>query len=335
MSNEYFNKIMSIIIFISLAVLSFFLLKPILMSIIVGFILAFIFTPIYNFLFKYTNSKNFSAGLLCFLLIIIVVIPFWFLFPIIVQQAFKVYLVSQELDFVTPLKSIFPSLFASEQLSSEIGSILFSFTTRITNSFVNSLSKIILNFPSIMLQFFVAFFTFFFVLKEKEKIISYIQSILPFSKDVEVKLFESSRAITGSVIYGQIIVGILQGIVLGIGLFIFNSPNALLLTLLACLVGVLPIIGTSIVYIPVTIYFFMAGNTIPAFGVLIFGFISNLIEQLMRPLFVSKRAKVPSLLILIGMIGGWFLLGIMGFVLGQLILAYLLIILDVYRTKPA
>ena len=114
MSNEYFNKIMSIIIFISLAVLSFFLLKPILMSIIVGFILAFIFTPIYNFLFKYTNSKNFSAGLLCFLLIIIVVIPFWFLFPIIVQQAFKVYLVSQELDFVTPLKSIFPSLFASE-----------------------------------------------------------------------------------------------------------------------------------------------------------------------------------------------------------------------------
>ena len=186
-----------------------------------------------------------------------------------------------------------------------------------------------------MLQFFVAFFTFFFVLKEKEKIISYIQSILPFSKDVEVKLFESSRAITGSVIYGQIIVGILQGIVLGIGLFIFNSPNALLLTLLACLVGVLPIIGTSIVYIPVTIYFFMAGNTIPAFGVLIFGFISTLIEQLMRPLFVSKRAKVPSLLILIGMIGGWFLLGIMGFVLGPLILAYLLIILDVYRTKPA
>ena len=171
------------------------------------------------------------------------------------------------------------------------------------------------------------------MLRDKDNLVSYIKSLLPFSKDVERRLFESSKEITFSVIYGQVIVGILQGITVGIGFFIFGVPNALVLTLLASLAGIFPVIGTTIIWAPVVIYLFVAGNTLPAFGVIIFGILSAFLDNLVRPIIVARRTKMHSALVLVGMIGGLFLFGIMGFILGPLILAYLLIILEVYRNK--
>jgi predicted PurR-regulated permease PerM len=333
MADEYFKKISSTIIIVGLVVLSYLLLKPILMSIVIGIILAFIFTPIYDWVNKHIKMKNFTAFLMCLLLVLIIVLPLWYLAPVMINQSIKFYMASQQIDFITPLQKIFPSVFQSETFSAEIASTLRSFVTKTTNSMMNSLSNIILNFPTIFLQFIVVFFTFFFVLRDKENLISYIQSLIPFSKEVEKKLFKSSKDITVSVLYGQVVIGIVQGLVAGAGFFLFKVPNALLLTALAALAGIFPIIGTTIVWIPVAIYLVLAGNTFGALGVIIFGLISSIIENLVKPVFVSRRTQMNSSIILIGMIGGLFLFGIMGVILGPLILAYLLIILEVYRDK--
>ena len=333
MDDPYFKKISTAVILTILVVLAFFLLKPILLSIIVGFILAFSFTPVYNWLNKYIKSRNICSFLICFSLILLIVLPIWFLTPILINQSVKFYLAFQQMDFVTPLKNIFPSLFASEEFSIEIGYAIKSFVTNSTNSLINLFSQIIFNFPNFFLQFLVAFFTFFFVLKDKEKVIYYIKSLLPFSKEVEKKLFKSSKDITSSVIYGQIIIGVVQGIFAGIGFFIFGVPNALLLTLFASIAGIIPIIGPAIIWVPVAIYLFVTGNTFSAFGIVIFGFLSSTVDNFLRPMFIAKRTMMHPALILIGMIGGFFLFGVLGFILGPLIIAYLLIVLEIYRNK--
>ena len=334
MGDEFFRRVTSLIILAILIIISFFMLKPILMSIIIGIILAVVFASLYDWLFKITKLKNISAGFICILLIFLIVLPFWFLTPIFIEQSFQVYLISQQIDFVTPLKTIFPSLFVSEAFSVEVGSVIHSFVTKATNSIVNSFARILLNFPIIFLQFLVVFATFFFVLRDKEKIMSYIKSLMPFSKEVENKLIHSSRAITISVIYGQVVVGIIQGIIVGAGFFIFNVPNPLFLMLLAVLAGIFPIIGTALVWIPVIIYLFIAGNIFPAVGVAAFGLISSGIDNILKPIFVSRRTRMHPLLILMGMIGGLLLFGIFGIIIGPLILAYVLILLEVYRNSP-
>jgi len=156
---------------------------------------------------------------------------------------------------------------------------------------------------------------------------------LPFSKDVQKKCFDYTKGITGSVIYGQIIIGMVQGVLTGAGFLIFGVPNALLLSLLAILVGVLPIIGTTIIWLPVVIYLFIGGNTVPALGVMAFGLMSNIVDNFIRPVIVSKATKMHSGIVLVGMIGGLFFFGVLGLILGPLILAYLLIILELYRNK--
>lgn len=332
MDDIYFRKVMTVVILIVLLVLSFFLLKPILMALITGLILAFIFSPIYCRLNAKIKSNNLSATIMCVLLILLIVLPIFFLAPVVLNQAGKIFSSVQDINFVEIIKEIFPSLF-SVTSSGEIGSIIQSFINDSTSNLLSSISKFILNLPLLFLQSLVVFFTFFFVLRDSDKMASYVKSLSPFSKEIEKKLFDSSKAITSSVIYGQVVIGIIQGIITGLGFFIFGVSNALLLTLLACLAGIFPIIGTTIVWIPVAIYLFIEGNTGAAIGVLIFGSISSTIDNFLRPIIVSKRAKMNSLLILLGMIGGLFLFGILGFILGPLILAYLIIILDLYRNK--
>ena len=333
MEGSYFEKIATTAVLVILLVLAFFLLKPILLSIIVGLLLAFIFTPVYDWLNKKIKSKNLTAGLICLALISLIVLPLWFLTPVLINQSFKLYLASQQVDFAALFENIFPSLLTAGQFSIEIGAILSSFITKITNSLVNSVSQLVLNFPIIFLQLLVAFFTFFFVLKDKEKLVSYIKSFSPFSKEVEEKLFKSSKGITISLIYGQVIIGIIQGILAGLGFFIFGVPNALLLTLAAALAGILPIIGPVIIWVPVVIYLFIAGNIFPAIGVIAFGLLASFSDNLIRPIIVSKRTNLPPSLILVGIIGGFLLFGILGIILGPLIIAYLLIVLEIYRKK--
>jgi predicted PurR-regulated permease PerM len=333
MEDVYFKKIITTIILATLVVMSFLLLKPILLSIISGLILAFIFMPVYDWMDSKIQKKNLSAILISLLLIFLIMVPIWFLTPILIDQSLKAFFAIQEIDFTKTLQSFLPSLFSSEEFSLEVASILRSFTSTSINSFTNYLSGIIINFPILMLQLFVVLVTFYFVLRDKEGLILYIKSLLPFSKEVENKLFKQTEGITKSVLYGQFVIGIVQGLIAGLGFFIFGVSNALILTLLACLAGILPIVGTSLIWVPVVVYLFIDGNSFPAIGIIIFGLVSTFIDNILKPVIVSHRTNVPMSIILIGMIGGYFLFGILGFILGPLILSYLLIILEIYRNK--
>ncbi len=331
---SYFDRIMTVIILIVLIVFSFLLLRPILLSILFGLLLAFIFNPLYSWLSKKIKSKNLSASIMLVLLLLMIILPVWFLTPILIEQSFKIFQSTLQIDFVTPLKNLFPTFFASEQFTTQISSVVSSFTIKTANSITNSFTNILLNLPAISLHILVVLFTFFFALRDRDELSDYIKSLLPFPKDVENKLFRYSSEITKAVVYGTVLIGILQGFVAGAGFFLFSIPNALFLTLLAVVAGVLPVIGTAIIWVPVFIFMLIAGNNLGAWGVFAFGMASSWIDNILRPLFISKMTKIHSGIVLISMIGGAFFFGILGFVIGPLVVAYLLIILELYRKKP-
>jgi predicted PurR-regulated permease PerM len=251
----------------------------------------------------------------------------------LITQSVKLFVASQQLDLITPIKKIFPSLFLSSEFSLSIANTIQSFVTKTTNSLMNSFANILLELPTIILQLVIVFFTLFYALRDREEIIKYIKSILPFSDEVENKLFKASKDVTSSVIFGMVVVGALQGLITGIGFFIFGVPNALLLSLFAVIAGVLPIIGPAIIWVPVMIYLLIAGNTFAASGVIMFGILSHIPDYLVRPLFLSKRTQLNAGIASIGMIGGILFFGVLGVILGPLILSYLIIVMELFKKK--
>ena len=326
-----FKKILVGLILLGLVVLLFLILKPILLSILLGVLFAFIFFPIYSWTRKKTKSKNLSAFLICALLVLIILLPIILLFPYLIEQLVNSYTSFKQIDIITPIKLLFPNLLTNDFLLVIIEDTIESTTSNFINSFLNSLT--IDNIVSFAFQILVFFFTLFFTLRDNEELNSYIKSLLPFSKEIQNKLYKSSKEITASILYGQVIIGLIQGVSLGIGFFIFSVPNAILLTIVAILAGILPIIGTALVWIPILIYLLVAGNVGAAIGVLIFGLFSSSIDNILRPLFLSKKATLSPSLAMIGVIGGWMFFGVLGIILGPLIIAYFLIIVESYRNK--
>jgi predicted PurR-regulated permease PerM len=59
------------------------------------------------------------------------------------------------------------------------------------------------------------------------------------------------------------------------------------------------------------------------------------IDNVIRPLFISTRAKLPILLIVFGVLGGLLAFGLAGVVAGPIILATSLVFFEVYRKETS
>jgi len=171
-------------------------------------------------------------------------------------------------------------------------------------------------------------------MRDSVKLFDYIKNISPFSVSAEKKLSDQFKGITNAVIYGQIIVGIIQGVLTGVGLFIFGAPNALLFTFLAILTGIIPIIGAWLIWVPISIYFLIQGDTFAGIGLILYGsIIISWIDNIIRPKFVADRSNLNTPITLVGMIGGLMAFGILGLIIGPLIISYLIIVIESYQSK--
>jgi predicted PurR-regulated permease PerM len=129
----------------------------------------------------------------------------------------------------------------------------------------------------------------------------------------------AAKAVRG-VVLGVVVTALVQATIGGFGLFLTGVPGATLLTavmLILCLAQ----LGPSLVLFPSTIWLFWSGH--PALGtvLLIISLIASTIDNVVRPFMIRKGAPLPLLLIFAGVIGGITAFGIIGLFIGPVILA--------------
>ncbi len=326
------KKLIILFLIILFAALTFLLIKPIIFSIIGGLLLAYIFHPFYKFTLKYVKEKNTAASIVSFIVILALIGLTVLLVPIVARQAFELYKYSQNIDLSGVASSIFPE--GSDEFINQLSTTLTNLVGKLSSGTLNSLVNIILNFPILLLHAFVIAFVFFFSLRDEEKLRKFASEISPLSKEQNSLLVHKFRRITDSIIYGQIIVGFVQGIVAGIGFILFGVPNAFFLTFLAVILGIIPIIGPGLIWVPITVYLLLTANLFVGILYLVYNLlITSTIDNILRTYIVAKRTEQSSVTVLIGMIGGIFVFGIMGLIIGPLIIVYFLTILKAYREK--
>jgi predicted PurR-regulated permease PerM len=213
-----------------------------------------------------------------------------------------------------------------------MGSSIQTLIGKAFTAVLNHLSDILVNLPNLLLQLAVFIFTFYFAVRDSGKLKGYFSKLSPFSASTEQKLMSEFRGITNSIVYGHVLIGILQGLLVGVGLFILGVPKALILTSVAVIASIIPVLGSWIVWLPISIFLIASGQTSSGLFLFLYGllFVST-IDNILRPLFISKNSNLNVALSVIGTIGGLYFFGIIGLVLGPLILAYILIIFDFYR----
>ena len=331
---ESYKQIVNIVLVAGLFIIAYFVIKPIFFSIVYGILLAYLFYPFYMKIDSKIKNETLSALLVSITIFTIIFVLLVLLLGTLLNQVVSFYLSLQNIDFRLLIEQLTPSFISELDLSKTIASSLSNSISKVIANLATTLGDFLFDIPIILLQTIIVFLIFFFSLRDGEKAFEYFKSLSHLKKETQDKFFKHFKGITQSVLIGQVVVGMIQGLVAGIGYLIFGVPNAVFLTLLTVGIGIIPIIGPWLVWIPVDAYLFLDGRTAAGIGLLIYGLVFvNWIDTVIRPLIVSRKTEINPAIILIGMIGGLFVFGIIGLIIGPLVLAYVILVLEIYRKQ--
>jgi len=327
------SKYAPLIILIILGMLVFLLVKPLLPSILGGLILAYTFFPVYKRVNKIIKNDGVSAFLVLLFAIMILIVPLFLVTPALITQVFAIFKSFQAFNIGSFVAHLFPT--APEQFVTQITLAFASFISKLNSIILNYLTDLIVSSVNFLLDLFVLCFVFFYALKDNEKMKDLLKDLSPISKSKEKILKHQFKDITNSLIYGQVIVGIFQGLVAGLGFFIFGVPNALALTFMSIIFSLIPFIGPWIVWIPILISMLLSGgNTTIIILFLLYNLIIvSTVDNILRAYIISRKSNLSGGIIFVGMMGGLYLFGIFGLIVGPLILSYFITFFQSFKEE--
>ncbi|MCC7201657.1 MAG: AI-2E family transporter [Nitrospirae bacterium] len=184
---------------------------------------------------------------------------------------------------------------------------------------------------SILFQMSVAVLILYFIFRDGESFIKKLMdSPLVPSADVEIFVRETGEVIR-AVIYGVVFTAMLQGLLGGIGFWVTGLPAPVLFGAIMFITAIVPFAGTVIVWGPASIYLIYYGMTGRGIFLIIWGILAvGMIDNFLRPYFISKRLGFHVILSFIGIIGGMSAFGFAGIFLGPLLLTLLIRLIEKY-----
>lgn len=150
-------------------------------------------------------------------------------------------------------------------------------------------------------------------------------------------LLEVSKNTLIGVVYGMLGTALAQGALAAFGFWLMDVPGASFLGLMTFFLSFTPI-GPPLIWIPATLWLYSEGHLYSAVFMGLWGLlVISLIDNILRPLFISMRGNLPFLLVLLGVIGGVIAFGFIGLFIGPtlLALAYALLMDWSQQREPA
>jgi len=329
MVDEKLSKIFFVITLLVFLVLTFLIIKPFFSYIIVGAVLAGAFRPVYKWLTKYFKKESISAWILIAIILIIIIIPTFFVTTKLVGEAGKAY---RALSSQSVIENAQVYLSTNFNININLQKVAADIFLTIQKSIFDVAPGIITGIAQILLGLFVMFFVMFYIFKEGDGLYESVKDLIPLKQKYKTNLFKEIELVLKGVLYGQVLTAIIQGSIGGFILFIFGVPNSLFWGFIMVILSFLPIVGTPIVFVPAGIFMIAKGNLISGLLVIILGFvIVTNIDNIIKPKLISNKSKIHPVVALIGVLGGLSLFGFVGIILGPIIIALLNVLIKFYK----
>lgn len=338
-----FKKYIPIVLLIIVIILSFLVLKPFLGAIFLGALLAYLFYPVYQKINSKLNSTV-AAALVCVIVFLIIVIPSVFFVKSLIQESFVFYLlVKQKLAmglFSNCHYSICETIKSMSQ-NPEISYQIQETTRNITGWIVSKSSEFVVSIPRFIINLVVIFFSLFYFLKDGTIFLSKMNSYLNLHEHHFSKLVSRLKEVIHGLTYGYLVIAVIQGITSALGFFIFGISSPIFWGSVIAFLALVPYVGAGIVWIPTAAILIIDGliqnsNWLLVQGILFFFygmiFISG-VDLFLKPKIIGQKTKTHPLIIFLGIVGGVFVFGVLGVIVGPLLLSIATLIIDTYILK--
>ncbi|MBN2653737.1 MAG: AI-2E family transporter [Nitrospirae bacterium] len=336
-----FYTIVLVVISVVLGYLSFKIIQPFISSIAWAAALSIVFYPLYLFFQKHIKIPAAASVATMLVVVVLLIGPFSYLSYLLAIELGHILkqLQAGRADeffrtlFGGGLPGFFDSLLGYFNTdSSEIFESLSSNLKEIIRNSAGFVSKGVGNVFNIGLEFVLMFFTLFFFFKDGASIIHYLSEFMPFTTDQKKILTAQVKDIVISTLYGGVVVALTQGLLGGFAYWILGVPSPVLWGMLTAIVAFLPIVGAFVVWGPIAVYLFFSAGLLYSMIMCIIGiFVISLADNLLRPILIGSRTKMPVLVIFFSVLGGIKFFGIIGFIAGPLVVALFVSVLQIFR----
>lgn len=185
-----------------------------------------------------------------------------------------------------------------------------------------AIDTVALLFGGLLSLIFVIVLSFYFAAQERG-IENFLRLISPLSsRPYVISLWKRSQEKIGQWFQGQLLLGVLVGVLTFLGLSILGVSSALLLAVLAMVFEIIPVFGPILAAVPAVAIAFTEGIRVAdpglaaAFIVVAFYFIVQQFEShLIYPLVVRKVVGIPPVLVILALLIGAKLAGFIGILL--------------------
>jgi predicted PurR-regulated permease PerM len=338
-----YNVVFFFGVLLVISVVTFFIFQPFLIAIIIAAILATLFQGLFGFFLSHLGGrKGLSSFMTSLIILLIIVIPVSFMVVLVVNEISSFYgALSQSGDFyqthLAPLADrlqagtstrsyIFKQFLSQEtftQYSSQIGRTLLSIAQTTYQSIIH-----------IIFLALIMFFSLYYFLIDGKDIVKKIMYISPLRDEHEKLLISKFVSISRSTIKGTFIIALMQGITGTIMFSIVGIPSVATWAVLMGILSIIPLFGSGIIWIPAAIVLLLGGHLWQGIFILAVGFlVVSSIDNFIRPWIVGKDTQMHPLITLFATLGGLWLFGVIGFIIGPVIVALFLSLWDIYGVE--
>ncbi|MBI2895186.1 MAG: AI-2E family transporter [Deltaproteobacteria bacterium] len=199
-----------------------------------------------------------------------------------------------------------------------------------------ALPGVVVGFVRGLLFLFLTILTTYFLLRDGPWMLARLEHALPLEPRHTRAIVREFQLVARGVIFGTLGTAVAQGIVAGLGYWALGLREPLLLGALTCVTALVPVLGSGLVWIPLSTWLFATGNVsrgllLLAFGILVVGTLDNVL----RPLLAREGLQVHPLLVFLGLFGGLAAFGPSGIYLGPLLVSLFVALARIYEREIA
>ncbi len=324
---------------IAVLYLCWLMLQPFIEVLAWAAVLVIVFYPLHKRIVKRTNSPSWSAILSTLLVILTILIPLALVTAAVVNEVSGAAQnlqgsVESLLDPNSPTTGRFLRWLGQyvdinrlrsqeflverlKNLSGQIGARTFNLATGLL---------------TIIVEIFFVIFTMYYLFRDGERIREALKNALPLETSQAHEIFLRTRDVISASVYGVLVIATIQGALGGLAFWFLGLPSPLVWGVVMMFMSMIPVLGAFIVWIPAAIYLLATGQIWQGVVLIVWGaLVIGSIDNFLRPKLVGEKTRLHELLIFFSVLGGLQVFGVLGLVLGPVVVAIALALLEVFR----
>jgi predicted PurR-regulated permease PerM len=304
---------------------------PFLQYFLLAVLLAYVLLPVQRSLETETSGRTAAAAVVLGATVVIL-LPFLLVIQSTAAEAMAI--VRQIRSGDLTLDVFEDSISQLTGLDVDVASAVQSATSGIGTGELNSLLGIVGTLTHVLVGLGLALFLLYYFLKDRERFFGWLRRTMPLSDEVQDELYDEIDDIMRAVLVGHVLIAVVQGVIAGLGLVAVGIPNALFWTVVMVVLALLPIVGSFLVWGPAVVYLVATDQVAAGAFLFVYGtIVVGVSDDYLRPVVVDRYARVNPTVVILGVFGGLYTMGVMGLFFGPVILGSLRAVLDVYARE--